>query len=375
MELKYENNFKLVIKNYKDRLLPKNFNIHSELKVKSYCLYFKKKWFEILKMYGEYSNLLEYLKELYIEFRKTYNKKSLKDFTDQCKNVGYDFLYTLPREDRLLIFDNSLRGVDYKDLEFNFLSITDSLCRIPTYNEFNKMTRISITTYASKLKLKGEIYDEIVKYYIKDVDLLENYIFSKKNKKIEIGLKYGRMSSKYEIVDYDNNFKSIFDSFKEEHGSYPTRRIFDKLSKKMDSSSYRRKFKRSWLKICEMYGYEIENKNITELFVLNSISKITNCSYIPQKTWDWLIGVNGRNLYCDGYFEKLNLVVEFDGRQHRIPLECFGGYKSFTTLQKNDKCKDELLKQNGINILRIRSDENWISDVYLTNKIKKIIDF
>lgn len=63
-------------------------------------------------------------------------------------------------------------------------------------------------------------------------------------------------------------------------------------------------------------------------------------------------------LKYDFYVESLNLLVEYDGEQHFIPIELWGGDKKLKILQLRDSLKNKYAKDNGIDLLRIRFDED-----------------
>lgn len=71
-------------------------------------------------------------------------------------------------------------------------------------------------------------------------------------------------------------------------------------------------------------------------------------------------------LKFDFYLPCYNLCIEFDGEQHYTPIEHFGGEKEFRKIQKKDQIKTDYCKQNGINLIRIRYDDNIESEL---NKI------
>jgi very-short-patch-repair endonuclease len=56
-----------------------------------------------------------------------------------------------------------------------------------------------------------------------------------------------------------------------------------------------------------------------------------------------------RNLRCDFYIESLNLVIEFNGRQHYEPVNAFGGEESLKEVQRRDKMKEDYFLKNKIN--------------------------
>ena len=123
--------------------------------------------------------------------------------------------------------------------------------------------------------------------------------------------------------------------------------------------------------MCKMYGYNFDNRiNRAEQIVMQIVSDLTNFDYTPQKKFDWLRGVNDFPLFCDGYFPELNLVVEFDGRQHREPVANFGGEERFKVTQANDKIKDTLIPKHGLTLIRISSESNWHDRNYIESILK-----
>lgn len=72
-----------------------------------------------------------------------------------------------------------------------------------------------------------------------------------------------------------------------------------------------------------------------------------------------------RCLPFDFYLPDYNMCIEYDGRQHFEPAECFGGVESFIETQQNDLIKNKYCEDNNIILLRIRYDEN----------INNILDF
>jgi very-short-patch-repair endonuclease len=70
-----------------------------------------------------------------------------------------------------------------------------------------------------------------------------------------------------------------------------------------------------------------------------------------------------RNLRCDFYIESLNLVIEFNGRQHYEPVGAFGGEKSLKEVQRRDKIKKEFCKNNNIRFEVINFNDNIKSKI------------
>jgi len=83
-----------------------------------------------------------------------------------------------------------------------------------------------------------------------------------------------------------------------------------------------------------------------------------NIIFEPQKTFD-----NCRNtnpLHFDFYIPNLNLCIEYDGIQHFKPIEFFDGEEGFRKTQINDQIKTQYCKDNNIELLRIKYDENTL---------------
>ena len=83
-----------------------------------------------------------------------------------------------------------------------------------------------------------------------------------------------------------------------------------------------------------------------------------NIKFVPQKTFDKLIGLGGNLLSYDFYLPKYNLLIEFQGKQHEEPIEYFGGEEKFKIQQEHDKRKREYAQLHNINLLEI-----WYYDI------------
>lgn len=59
------------------------------------------------------------------------------------------------------------------------------------------------------------------------------------------------------------------------------------------------------------------------------------------------------SLPFDFYLPKLNICIEYDGKQHYEPIKWFGGQKSLEYTQRHDNIKNEYCKNNNIKLLRI----------------------
>ena len=73
-----------------------------------------------------------------------------------------------------------------------------------------------------------------------------------------------------------------------------------------------------------------------------------------------------KNIYelpFDFYVPSINLLIEFDGKQHYEPLSFFGGIEAFEKLKTNDKIKNDYCEDNYINLIRIKYDEDNIESI------------
>lgn len=76
--------------------------------------------------------------------------------------------------------------------------------------------------------------------------------------------------------------------------------------------------------------------------------------------------------HFDIWFPELNIAIEYQGLQHDIAVEYFGGEISFEANQKRDELKKQKCKDNKCHLIEVRPDyvfEKLINDISL--KIKK----
>ncbi len=84
-----------------------------------------------------------------------------------------------------------------------------------------------------------------------------------------------------------------------------------------------------------------------------TILKELNIDFVREKSFKNL--KDKGFLRFDFYFEinSISFAIEFDGEQHRKPIEYFGGKEAFENLKKRDIMKDEYCKDNNIHLIRI----------------------
>ena len=102
------------------------------------------------------------------------------------------------------------------------------------------------------------------------------------------------------------------------------------------------------------YGYRcnICNKSKGEL-VIREFLYNNSIEFIPQKTFNDLVGLGNGYLSYDFYLPKYNLLIEYQGIQHKEKMEYFGGNEGFAIQQEHDKRKKEYAEKNNIQLLEI----------------------
>lgn len=93
--------------------------------------------------------------------------------------------------------------------------------------------------------------------------------------------------------------------------------------------------------------------------------------YIPQMTFDGLVGDGGRKLSYDFYIPDYNLLIEYQGHQHYKPIELFGGKVQFEKQIRYDDIKRSYAKNNKIDLLEIPYWEKYNVEKILLEKIKQ----
>ena len=73
--------------------------------------------------------------------------------------------------------------------------------------------------------------------------------------------------------------------------------------------------------------------------------------FVQQKTYEKCKNI--RKLSFDFYLPKYNTCIEYNGQQHYMPVDYFGGKVSLQHQQHNDNIKREFCKNNNINLIEI----------------------
>lgn len=83
-----------------------------------------------------------------------------------------------------------------------------------------------------------------------------------------------------------------------------------------------------------------------------------NIKYEKQKSYDDC--VYKYKLRFDFYLPEFNLCIEYDGEQHFIVKECWGGLEGLIEIQTRDKIKTDYCLNNNINLFRINYKQKTI---------------
>ena len=95
-------------------------------------------------------------------------------------------------------------------------------------------------------------------------------------------------------------------------------------------------------------GCPICSQSHGEKFIQNYLDK-HNIPYEPQKKFKDL--KDKTYLSYDFYLSKQNILIEYQGKQHFIAMDFFGGTKCFKVQQNHDKVKKEYAKNSGYTLL------------------------
>lgn len=119
---------------------------------------------------------------------------------------------------------------------------------------------------------------------------------------------------------------------------------------------------------CPECSFSKGEHEISNYFSNNSIF------YIPQKTFDGLIGLGGGLLSYDHYLAKYNLLIEYQGEMHeRFVRGIHKSIKDFEKQVEHDRRKKEYALANGYNFLEIWYYDFDKIETILEKELNKII--
>lgn len=188
----------------------------------------------------------------------------------------------------------------------------------------------------------------------KSIIEIECNIHGKSNMKVS-ALKYGSGCNKCKIQKNTDKFINEANRIHNNLYDYSNVEYIKSLSKVNIICSLHGEFKQTPLSHLKHNGCPKCKKSSGERIVSYFLDK-NGIEYNFQKRFD---GCKNKNtLPFDFYIPKYNLCIEYDGLQHYKPVKKYGGKKAFLIRKNNDNIKNIFCSNNGIDLLRIRYDEN-----------------
>lgn len=89
-----------------------------------------------------------------------------------------------------------------------------------------------------------------------------------------------------------------------------------------------------------------------------SILDKNNIKYENEKTIKGCVSENNKLLYFDIFIKNSNITIEYDGEQHFIPIEKWGGQENLNKIKERDYIKSKFCKENNIKLFRISYLDN-----------------
>lgn len=96
-----------------------------------------------------------------------------------------------------------------------------------------------------------------------------------------------------------------------------------------------------------------QHKSKWEMFISDFLQSI-NVNFKEQKRFNDCRNKSGTDMLpFDFYLVDYNILIEYDGEQHFIPIEYWGGEERFKTTQENDSIKNNYCQEHSIKLLRL----------------------
>ena len=93
-----------------------------------------------------------------------------------------------------------------------------------------------------------------------------------------------------------------------------------------------------WKSETEIYAF------VKELFANHEVYR--------HHSFSWLAP-----MHLDVYVPELNLAIEYQGQQHYMPIDIFGGQEGFEKTKVRDTIKKKLCQKNRVYLLYVRYDD------------------
>lgn len=367
MRQELNDNFRMVVLS-PENLIPTNFNKISKISSSVYTQRFRGGWISTLRRHNKLNEFNDYIVSEYLLWSERTGNQTVGMFFSEIGVSG-----TLMDQ---FIYGNELREIagfkkySYSDKEYEeeFYRVINSFEELPTSTEFNTASTIDLYSFTKRHGIYGEVYIQLLEKYGIPQDSINHLLDRIKESKSIAAIE--QLTGNYKISKEEllEDFKNVYDLYLEKYDTTPTIAEYDRLAIYGKTTIVSR-LDMSHTEIAESLGYDIDTSGSpTEYITLENIKSILKCDYKSQAKFDWLRNDLNRNLFCDGYFEDMNLVVEYDGKQHFEMVKLFG-QRSFERTQINDAIKNELIPQHGLTLLRIAYNEPYWNEDFLRMRL------
>jgi len=153
---------------------------------------------------------------------------------------------------------------------------------------------------------------------------------------------------------YSHNMYSS--SFKARYGAYITKHSIQESISERDAENYFRELKgvarigERWVNETLLFNY------INLLFPQFTVQREASPTWLNRQRFDV-------------YIPELNLAIEYQGQQHYVAVDLFGGEKGLKRTKQRDKEKLQLSKINGVDIIYFSYKEN-LTEKLVQNRLK-----
>lgn len=267
----------------------------------------------------------------------------------------------------------------------NLVEVKDCQCEsLLFYDHYSELPLLFICPVCGRLYMcecQKKYYD-IIHNYTKSYDL-KNYTWHYPGNNIDLDFEYFYRKSTYkpdicficknQIPDENYSYSGIT-MFGRRYESYIQARIRayyngtpynPDMSLKDSYEDYRNVKKKTENEIRALVGYPLIGEkwiNETTLYKICCIL-FDDCDVIREYSPKWL---NKKRI--DIYIEKYKLGIEYQGEQHFIAINRFGGEEGLQKTQNRDREKAKLCKENGVQLVYFNFDEELTEE----NVIKKL---
>lgn len=108
---------------------------------------------------------------------------------------------------------------------------------------------------------------------------------------------------------------------------------------------------------------------VSEIELLNLVRDCFPCeTVIHHARPGWL-----RRQHLDIFLPERNVAIEYQGEQHFVPIDFFGGWDGLYRTQQRDRRKLELCTQNRVKLVYLRFDEPITGD-FVKRRVKEAFD-